>query len=76
PALDDTLYNKCNNKLTVNGSLIAKQVWMTRTTGTLFGNTPAEVVNYTPETWLNKFPACADNAASGYDAITELPPVL
>ncbi|HSW80371.1 MAG TPA: hypothetical protein VLG47_06350 [Candidatus Saccharimonadales bacterium] len=76
PGLDNTLYNKCNNKLTINGSMIGKQVWMTRTNGTLYGNTPAEAVNYTPETWLTQFPACPENSATGYDAITELPPVL
>ena len=76
PALKRSLYNNCNNQLTVNGSMIAKQVWMTRTSGTLYGNTPAEVVNYTPDTWISNFPACSDETTGEYNAVTQLPPSL
>jgi hypothetical protein len=82
--LNATLASQCdNNKLTVNGSFVARQVQLLRTVGTLRqGNgTEAsnsanigEVFNYNPALWISQ---PSDNASEGvYDAINSLPPVL
>jgi hypothetical protein len=78
PSLTSTLYNNCNSQLTVNGSIIAKQVWLTRTAGTLHGGTPSEAFNFSPEVWLSSPPAVSGgtNGAGAYDAYTTLPPIL
>lgn len=74
-------YATCDNKLTVNGSLVANQVWMLRTGGTLYDatNTPAEQFNFNPEIWLTT-PTAGGSAGTGgnstYDSITSLPPSL
>lgn len=75
-------YAECHAKLTVNGVFVAKQVQLLRTNGSLGQAAPsdslttnhsAEVFNYTPELWL---PRGANLPASGYTAITGLPPIL
>lgn len=81
--LTGTLASQCNPKLTVNGGVVAKQLWLLRTLGTLrsanaaeassSGNI-AEVFNYNPMLWISQ-PNDA-STASEYDAITSLPPVL
>ncbi len=78
PSLDNSLYGNCNSQLTVNGSVIAKQVWLTRTDGTLYGGTPAEAFNFSPEVWLTNPPAVStgSSGAGAYDAYTSLPPIL
>jgi hypothetical protein len=78
PALDNTLFNNCNTQLTVNGSFVAKQVWLTRTAGTLHGGSPTETFNFNPEVWLTTPPAVSTGAsgAGAYDAYTTLPPIL
>jgi hypothetical protein len=88
PALDGTLYSKCNKKLTVNGLFSAKQVQLMRTNGTISqssatesrtSNNAAEVFNYNPSVWIAQ-PAFGSNTgntkAGDYDSITSLPPVL
>jgi hypothetical protein len=81
--LTGTLASQCNPKLTINGGVVAKQLWLLRTLGTLrsanaaeassSGNI-AEVFNYNPMLWISQ-PNDA-GTASEYDAITSLPPVL
>lgn len=73
-ALDRNLYNTCNTQLKVNGSLIAHQIRLLRASGSLYGNTAAESVNFDPEVWLG---GLGSNIPSEtYDAITGLPPAL
>ncbi len=78
PSLSSTLFNNCNNQLQVNGSIVAKQVWLTRTAGTLYGNTPSENFSFNPEIWLSSPPGISigSSSSSTYDAITSLPPTL
>ncbi len=76
PPTQSDLNNACKNTvLTVNGAFIAKELKLYRSTGTLSANTPAEIFNYTPATWLAAPDSIKDNYG-GYDAITSLPPVL
>lgn len=80
----NTVGARCGSKLTVNGSFIAKQVQLWRTTGTLrqsasgeangSGNI-AEVFNFSPALWINQ-PDLSGLVESDYDAIVSLPPVL
>lgn len=81
--LDGALASSCNNKLTVNGSFIARQVRLMRTAGTLrdsnagedpSANGMAEVFNYNPALWITQ--PSAGQGSDGYDAINSLPPVL
>lgn len=84
PTLDGTLQSTCDNtKLTINGSLVARHIRLTRTAGTLrqsaageASTSPhiSETFNYGPIMWI---PQPAPTATpSDYDAITSLPPVL
>jgi hypothetical protein len=77
--LTSSLYNTCKgNSLAVNGSFVARQVWLLRTKGTLSG-APAESFNFDPELWLTTPPATSTGGSTvgtKYDAITSLPPVL
>jgi len=77
----------CTNKLTVNGSFIARQVRFLRTTGDLLAAQPnegagspniAEVFNFSPEVYLSPLhPSLRTNLPfTKYDYITSLPPVL
>lgn len=81
-------YNSCTNKLTVNGSVVARSIQFLRTSGTLRNsnaaenrdvNNAAEEFNYGPAFWITQ-PDVRHNAGGGvvsdYDAITSLPPVL
>ncbi|HEY1835611.1 MAG TPA: hypothetical protein VGG13_02195 [Candidatus Saccharimonadales bacterium] len=74
--LTNNLYTQCSPPnsapLTVDGSLVARQVWLLRASGSL-GSSAAENVNFSPEFWLNTPP---ETSADTYDAITSLPPVL
>ena len=81
--LDGTLYANCNLKLTINGSIVGKQILPLRTFGTLSqstagetgaGGAAAEVINYTPALWLVQPNGQAGSA--DYDSIISLPPVL
>lgn len=72
--LTSNLYTQCRaTPLTVNGSLVARQVWLLRASGSLSSNNAAENVNFSPEVWLNAPP---EPGTDTYDAITSLPPVL
>lgn len=76
--LNANLYSTCKTSpLTVNGSFVARQVWLLRTFGSDSGAS-SENFNFSPETWLSIPPASGSgNSTSGkYDAITSLPPVL
>ncbi len=82
-----SFFNACSNKLTVNGSFVAQNVWFLRTTGTLdqsgAGDGPgtssiAEEFNYGPALWIAQPTSTneTDGQVDNYDAITSLPPVL
>jgi hypothetical protein len=66
----------CGNPLTVNGSVVAEQLWLLRTRGSLNSGIPAEVFNYSPEVWLA--PSAGAGGVSGvdYQSVIGLPPVL
>lgn len=72
-------YGTCNRKLTVNGSFVAKQVYLLRTRGTLYDSAagPAETFNFNPELWLAAPNTSGVGSAVGADdSITSLPPIL
>ncbi|HLB66374.1 MAG TPA: hypothetical protein VJJ78_02145 [Candidatus Saccharimonadales bacterium] len=80
----DELYNRCINKLTINGAFIANQVKFLRTNGLLRNSTNsetsssnniAEVFIYGPELYLVN-PGITPTGPVKYDSITSLPPVL
>lgn len=82
--LNGALYNTCLSKLTVNGSVIANQIQLLRTNGSLSqsnaneSNTasPAgEIINYGPGLWITQ-PLLDRGLTSDYDAIISLPPIL
>lgn len=81
--LTSSLGSQCANKLTVNGSFVAKQVHLLRTVGSLRASTAgeasssaniAEVFNYNPALWISQ--PTSTGGVSQYDAINSLPPVL
>lgn len=78
-------YAACSaNTLTVNGSVIAKRLILTRSRGTVGATIPqtyAEVFNYSPLTWLSTTgiggsPTGSSELNNEYQGITSLPPVL
>ncbi len=73
---DPTYASQCSTtKLTINGSFVANQVQLLRTTGTLSqNNAPAEQFNYSPALWMAVPPNQPTN--NSYDSITSLPPIL
>ena len=66
------------NTLTVNGSFMAKQIYLERTGGNIYPTsgmstpTPAEIFNYTPENWL----APVGTQKGGLTALFSLSPTL
>lgn len=83
-AMVATVGGACNQPLTIKGAFIADKVNLYRSFGTLSANNPAEVFQYTPNVWLAP-PASIGQLFNGggtqptnggYDAITNLPPVL
>jgi len=66
----------CGNPLTVNGSVVAEQLWLLRTHGSLESGFPAEVFNYSPEVWLAPSAGAAGVSGEDYQSIIGLPPVL
>lgn len=81
--LNGRLGSDCDKKLTVNGSLVARQVRLMRTIGTLrssnINENPAsgnmaEAFNYGPGLWISQ-PSDSGGSAD-YDAINSLPPIL
>ena len=84
-ALDGSLATQCDNqRLTVNGGFVAKQVRLMRTVGTkgqASGSSEAsssaniaEVFNYSPAAWIPQ--PSSTSGGTPYDAIATLPPVL
>ena len=81
-------YSGCTNKLTVNGSFVARSIQFLRTRGTLkqstsdeprgLTNNSAEEFNYGPGFWITQpdITNSSDGRVDNYDAITSLPPVL
>jgi hypothetical protein len=78
------LNSTCQNPLTVYGALIADQVRLLRTNGTLRNSSngehhtapasqAAERVIYSPEVWLRPFGTSSDG---GYESFTAMPPIL
>jgi len=78
--LNSSLYGQCSgNSLAVDGSFVARQVWLLRAGGSVDKGTPAESITFSPEVWLGTPPdAVSGSGGVGdtYDAITSLPPVL
>lgn len=79
--------SSCGNRLTVNGSFVAKDIEFLRVRGTLrqssagetnAGNNAAEVFNYGPAFWITQPFVQSSNSGNvdKYDAITSLPPIL
>jgi hypothetical protein len=81
---DPTFLSQCDNqKLTVNGSFVAKQLYLSRTIGTLRQSSAseastsaniAETFNYGPFLWMMQ--PTDSTGGLEYDAINSLPPVL
>lgn len=81
--LNRDLFNSCNKGLMVFGSVIAKQVWLLRTYGTVTPPegggrpTPGEHFFYTPEAWLNQpMSSSVNGKMENYNAVSSLPPIL
>jgi hypothetical protein len=75
----------CDTKLVVGGSLIASQIQLARTIGTLAqalsaetynSNAAAEVFDYNPIMWIPQPTDATQPIPASYDAINSLPPVL
>lgn len=67
--------NVCNKQLTVNGPVVANQLYLRRTyTGT--GDTPAEIFNLPEDTYLWSYAHASDNTRIQTVYTTELPPRL
>ncbi|MEI7838565.1 MAG: hypothetical protein WCI37_02145, partial [bacterium] len=66
--------NPCYNNLTINGSFIAHDVYLQRTTGNAASPTSgaAEQFNYGPEQWLSS----PTSTSSSIETIQSLPPVF
>lgn len=89
---DAVLYSQCQNKLTINGAVIARQVRFLRTSGTVDQSTvqevpdsasrAAETINFSQEIYLATPPDPLVKLLGGgskfgrYDSITSLPPIL
>lgn len=75
----DGMTQKCSKQLVVNGALIASNVYLMRTTGSLISPNPAEKITLSPEAWIKSL---VDGGTTGkklntqYDAILNMPPVL
>jgi len=75
---------KCNQPLTVQGALVAKNIRLMRTLGSLKNAPadPAETVIFSPEVWLRAIPGTVTSSNDPYklndtyDSITSLPPIL
>jgi hypothetical protein len=77
PISDSALFDTCGTPLTINGSLMAKQILLLRTAGSLSqagtaAAKAAEIIHYSPEMWL---PTAGAGTGSD-DAYVSLPPVL
>jgi len=74
----DAIESACSAKLTVNGSLVAQQIWLLRAYSAL-GDTPsypAEIINYLPELWLSAGSPSSVAPDGDYQSIVGLPPAL
>jgi hypothetical protein len=81
---DPAFFAACDNsRLQVNGSLVAHQVQLGRTAGTVSqstdsetaaGGNAGEAITYGPIMWIPQ--PTGTGAAAEYDAITTLPPIL
>jgi hypothetical protein len=84
--LDGNLFNLCDdNRLTVNGPVMASRVYLMRTLGTLRQSTTgevrtasnaAEIFNYNAATWIAQPTGIVNASPDEYDSITSLPPIL
>ena len=71
---NNSMQSICGKQLVFNGSVVAQQLWMLRTLGTLSTHQPAEVFNYDPEIWLA--PSGSGQYAPNYQSVIGLPPIL
>lgn len=71
-----TMAVDCNQPLVIDGSVVAEQLWLLRTRGSLASKLPAEIVNYDPEIWLAPSGSSGAGSAQYYQSIIGLPPTL
>lgn len=79
PNATNELNTTCKTTLTVKGTFVAKELKLYRSFGTLSANSPAEIFNASPATWLAApcaIAGCGTAGSKGVDAITSLPPIL
>lgn len=83
--IDKNLYDSCNVRLQVEGTMTARQIQLMRTYGPVISNyygpdqdlvTHSELFEYSPLIWLANQAGTSKFAPSKYDSITSLPPVL
>ncbi len=74
-----TLYTNCNNRLRIDGAVVARQLRLNRVFGDVKTiNNAAETFSYNPNTWIVNSLAAGGTTASNpsYAGIKFLPPVL
>ncbi len=73
-------FNLCNRQLTVYGTVVANQLILSRTYGTVHGSgvlaLPAENFIYSPEVWLAPSANTSGINGSDWDSYVSLPPIL
>lgn len=85
PLPTNTLYSECDQKLTVNGLFVARQIRLLRTIGTLSQSNASEAstsasvgeaFNFGPALWVKQPSRSTGISTPDYDAIISLPPIL
>ncbi len=66
----------CQRQLNVFGAMIARELKLYRSNGSVRQNIPAEIFTLTPQLWLGEPGSSGVEFDGDYDAITGLPPVL
>lgn len=66
----------CNQQLQINGPIIAKELWMRRTSGSETSNlhVPAEIMNFRPDAYLWALQESRNSGAISTNMTYELPP--
>lgn len=77
PILSGDYLQSCDEKLEINGAVIAKQVNLVRTSGNIETDDIAEVINYTPEMVIGgPFFTAATSTEAKVESLISLPPVF
>lgn len=75
--LDGSLNSACNKPLTINGAVVANNIELLRSYGSIGkSNEAAETINYNPSVWIAGSMLSSGTPSFDYDSITSLPPVL